>query len=213
MTSPAAHPPWPPLPPHPALARAAARQARQAARTRWSRRRDVRVGALFVVVLAVLGAALGPAWAQWSPARPPGGVIGPHLIQPLGESESFIASDGRYGLITLGLGLIAGIVAWLVRSARGPVLATALALGALAGGLLTEFVGHRVGGGRDHGAVDALIPHLPLSVHMHALRVVEPLAAVLVYAICAAFAGPDDLGVPGAEPATEPASVGVDREA
>lgn len=115
----------------------------------------------------------------------------------------------------MAVGLAAGVLAWTRRAVRGPVVALAVTAGALAGGLLTEFAGHLVGGGRDHGSVNTLIPHLPLTVHLHALRVLEPLAAVLVYAICAAFAGPDDLGTgdpADGAPATD-GSVGVDAQA
>lgn len=217
MTFPASHgaptgapdpavPPLPPLPPRPEPGRRRAPQ-----RGAWWRRPDVRAGALFALALAAIGAALGPLWAWWAPPRQPGYVIAPHLIQPVGESESFIAGDGRYAVLTLGVGLLAGAAAWSRRAVRGPVVAVAVTLGAVAGGLLTELVGHVLGGGRDHGPVNTVIPHLPLTVHVHALRVVEPLAAVLVYAICAAFAGPDDLGV-GDGPPADP-SVGVGGEA
>jgi hypothetical protein len=218
VTFPASHgapagapdPAVPPLPPAPPpLLQRGRRRAPQ--RVSWWLRKDVRAGALFALALAAIGAALGPLWAWWAPSRQPGYVIAPHLIQPVGESESFIAGDGRYAVLTLGVGLLAGAAAWTRRSVRGPVVAVAVALGALAGGLLTEFVGHRLGGGRDHGAVNTIVAHLPLTVHAHALRVVEPLAAVLVYAVCAAFAGPDDLGVGDGPPAD--VSIGMGSEA
>jgi hypothetical protein len=85
------------------------------------------------------------------------------------------------------------------------VAAAALAVGGLVGSAVTEWVGHLLAGGRDTGAVNTIVTHLPLSVHMRGLLMLEGAAAVLVYSLFAAFAQDDDLGRPEAGPG----SVGV----
>jgi hypothetical protein len=163
----------------------------------------VRAGVYLVLALAVLGALLGVLWQWWSPPGPLGYVVAPHAIQP-DETESFIAGDGRFAVICASVGLVAGLVAWLRTSTRGPVMALALGVGGLLGSYLTSVVGHALAGGTGNGKTNTLLQHLPLTVHMHGLFLLEATVAVLVYGVCASFAAEDDLGRP------EPnASVGV----
>jgi len=145
--------------------------------------------------LIVLGAVLGLVWAWWSPTRPPGVRIPGGTVQ-LNESEAFAAADGRFGLITAVVGLLAGGLVWYRRSSRGPWVAAALAVGGLAGAWVMAQVGHLVGGGTNDGKLYTKIDNLPLSLHMTGLFGVEALLAVFVYSVLAAFAVDDDLGRP-----------------
>jgi uncharacterized protein DUF2567 len=156
---------------------------------------DVRAGLLAIGALSVLGAALGVLWQWWSPPGPLGLVIVRGAVQP-DETEAFVAGDGRFAVIAVVVGLLAGLLAWTWRSRRGPVLALGLALGALGGALLTEAVGHLIRGGSVAGAPGHFIEHLPLSVHATGLLFLEPAAALLVYGMAVAFANSDDLGRP-----------------
>lgn len=159
----------------------------------WTNRRaELRVAASIVVVLAALGAILGLIWSWWSPPGPRAYVIGPGMIQP-GESESFVAGDGRFAFLAVGVGLIAALVVWFGKLVRGVAAVLALAVGGLAGSGLTALVGHATGGGTSSGKTNTIIEQLPLSVHMHGLLFVEAAAAVLVYGLCASFAADDDL--------------------
>ncbi len=168
---------------------------------RADRRAQLRVAGWLVLGLAVVGAALGVLWQAWSPPGPLGAVL-PAGIQA-DENEAFVAGDGRFVLITGLVGLAAGVLAWRLgrlRRARGPYVALALGVGGLIGAALTEWVGYLVRGSGTSFACNAAsrrcIHHLPLTVHMHALLLAEPLAAVLVYTLCVAFAASDDLGRP-----------------
>ena len=174
-------------------------------RNGWVTREDLRAGAVIVLVLAAIGAALGPLWVWWSPAGPLGLVVAPHAIQ-VDENETFVAVDGRFALLTALVGVLAGLVVWFLRSARGPVAAAALAAGGFAGALCTEGIGRLIDGGTDSAPVNTVIRHLPLAVHATALRLLEPLLALLVYSVFTAFAADDELGRPRLE--SEPASVG-----
>jgi hypothetical protein len=180
-------------------------EPRRAARSRprWAPREDVRAGVYLVLALAVLGALLGVLWQWWSPPGPLGYVVAPHAIQP-DETESFIAGDGRFAVICASAGLVAGLVAWFRTSTRGPVMALALGVGGLLGSYLTSVVGHALAGGTGNGKANTLLQHLPLTVHMRGLFLLEATVAVLVYGVCASFAAEDDLGRPEPE-----VSVGV----
>ncbi|MDP9117368.1 MAG: DUF2567 domain-containing protein [Actinomycetota bacterium] len=164
---------------------------------------------MIVAVMIVVGAVLGALWQWWAPPGPLGLVIAPHTIQP-DETESFVAGDGRFAIIGAATGLVAGIWVWRITRWRGPVSAFALAIGGVAGAVVTERVGHALAGGRDAGAVNTVISHISLTVHMGGLRLVEAAAALLTYGLLVAFAPADDLGrgqPPGS--AVEVGSVGL----
>lgn len=160
---------------------------------RWTVTADLVTGAFVVAALVVLGAALGLLWQAWSPPGPLGLVVTPGAIQP-DETEAFAAGDGRFAIIGIGVGLLAGALLWLRRSTRGPVAVLSLAIGGLLGAGATALVGHLVRGGSTAGKAGTLLQHVPLTVHAHGLFVVEAGAGVLVYVVCAAFAERDDLG-------------------
>lgn len=162
----------------------------------WGARSDeVRAALTVVVALLAVGVVLGLLWAWWSPDGPPGGVLKAGTIQ-INESETFAAADGRFAVLTVAVGVIAGISLWFARSVRGPLIALALAVGGFLAAEVTAEVGHLVGGGTNHAKVGSLIPHLPLSVHLSGLLMFEGAAAVLIYSVIAAFAVHDDLGRP-----------------
>lgn len=156
---------------------------------------QLRAAAFVFAGLAVAGCVLGPVWSWWSPPGPLGERIPAGIIAD--ETEAFIAADGRFAVLTVGVGVVAAVLAWFVRSARGPWLVAALGLGGLAGALLTDVVGHAVRGGGTTVPVAAgigRIAHLPLQVHATGLLLFEGAVAALVYGLFVAFAASDDLG-------------------
>ncbi|MEO8888183.1 MAG: hypothetical protein ABI301_01655, partial [Jatrophihabitantaceae bacterium] len=174
--------PPPPLPPPPGADPAGPRRGV-----------DVRVLVAVVAAMAAVGALLGLLWQWWSPGGPAGYVIGPGLVQP-DETEAFVAGDGRYAVIVLATGILAGLLVWFTRIARGAPAVLALTVGGLAGAELTALVGHVTGGGHGTGKTNTIINELPLTLHMSGLLLVEAAAAVLVYALCVSFASDDNLG-------------------
>jgi hypothetical protein len=159
------------------------------------RRLDVRSLVAIVAIMAGAGGLLGLVWQWWSPAGPAAYVIGPGLIQP-DETEAFVAGDGRYAVIVVAAGILAGLLVWFAKIARGTPAVIALALGGLAGAELTALVGHLAGGGKDSGKTNTIINELPLSVHTSGLVLIEAAAAVLVYGLCVSFAKDDNLDQP-----------------
>jgi hypothetical protein len=144
--------------------------------------------------MAVLGALAGVLWAAWSPTQPPG------LVVPGGtetaETEQWVAADGRFAVLAVVLGAFFALLAWRARRTRGALAVLALAVGGVAGGLLTDLVGWLMAGGSSGGPVGTRHPQLRLVVHMHGLLLLEALVAVLVYAVLVGFAAADDLGRP-----------------
>jgi uncharacterized membrane protein YeaQ/YmgE (transglycosylase-associated protein family) len=168
---------------------------------RSDRQVQLRAAGLVIGALAVLGALLGLVWEAWAPPGPAGAVLAQGIQAD--ETEAFVSGDGKFALITLIVGLLAGIAAFLLppfRRARGPFVALALAVGGFIGAALTEWIGYLVrGSGNEFACVAAsgrCIDHLPLTVHMHAVLLVEAILAVLVYSLFVAFAVDDDLGRP-----------------
>jgi F0F1-type ATP synthase assembly protein I len=180
-------------------------------RARWLSPAELRAGALVAGTLALVGAVLGTLWDLWSPAGPLGYVISPGAVVA-DETEAFVAADGRFAVIALSVGIIAGFVVFFRKATRGPVAVLALAVGGVAGALLTDLVGHALRGGTGDGKANTYINHLPLSVQMHGLLAVEAAVAVLVYGLCVAFAPDDDLGRPDPGAPSEASSVGVGDE-
>jgi hypothetical protein len=159
----------------------------------WVTRGDLRFAAFTIGGLAVVGALAGLIWAGWSHTATRGLVYTKTAIIP-DETEGFISSDGRFAVITAVIGLVAAIVVWRWRDARGPFMAAALAAGCVIGALITDLVGRLMGGGTTSGTVGTVLRRLPLEVHATGLVFLQALLAVGLYVIVAAFVNPDDLG-------------------
>lgn len=91
-------------------------------------REEVLRGAGLAVAVALLGAPVGILWASVTPRAGlmqfANGGIGLREV----EDKAFIATDGTFFLLTLGLGLVLGVVAWLVgrRWAVGAIVGAVL---------------------------------------------------------------------------------------
>lgn len=163
--------------------------------------RDLRAGGVVVAALAVLGLVLGTVWAWWSPAGPQAVTLSDGTIWTYQESEAFVQTDGRFAAIALVVGVLAAVVLWLRTRLRGPIAVTALGAGGVLGALCMRVTGYLTGGGSTDAVKCDLpqgyggcIKHLPVSLHIGGLMLLEGAAAVLVYSLCAAFAVRDDLG-------------------
>ena len=97
--------------------------------------------AVTVVLMWAVGGVLGLLWQWWTPAGPAGYLLAPGQVQP-DETEAFVAGDGRYAAIVLGIGIVAALVLWFGRIGRGISAVLALAVGGLGGASATAGVGH-----------------------------------------------------------------------
>ena len=155
-------------------------------------RREVVTAASFVVALAGVGALLALLWVQLAP-RLAFRVVQPGRALPVvPEGEEYVAADGRFVLLTLGVGALAGLVGWLLRSSRGPLVLAALAAGGLLGAVVTWRLGLWLEPGYSPQDLQEAgrIVYLPLELGALAALVVEPIAAVLVYLLCAGLQRP-----------------------
>jgi hypothetical protein len=107
--------------------------------------RQVRIAAVTAVVSAVLGALAGPAWVWLSPHVKYLSASGrPFLADP--ESAAVIGTDGRFALITAGIGLLCGIVAYVAGGGDNDLaLVAGLTVGGLVAALLAWRIGHQFG--------------------------------------------------------------------
>jgi hypothetical protein len=101
--------------------------------------RDVLVTA---AILTVLGVGAGFAWSAVAPpTRYVAGLEGPRLADP--NTQTLIAADGLFAVITGGAGLVCGIIAFAF--ARRPAVLFGLALGGIGASLIAVRVGRTAG--------------------------------------------------------------------
>src|SRR5690606_7669254 len=101
--------------------------------------RDVLVTA---TILALLGVGAGLIWSAVAPpTRYVVGADGPRLADP--GTQTLIAADGLFAVITAGAGLVCGILAYAF--ARRPAVLLGLAAGGVAASLIAERIGSSAG--------------------------------------------------------------------
>jgi hypothetical protein len=169
-----------------------------ALRSSWPGQVEIRWAVAVMVLLALVGVGAGALWIGLVPRQEFVVVKAGEALRSGTEGEAFIAADGWYFFLTLVIGLLAGVLAWLPRSGRGALMPVALAAGGAAGSLATwafgEWLTPRVGrGALQHVGATVL---LPVQLKAEAAAVVEAFAAVAVYLILAGFAERADLGSP-----------------
>jgi hypothetical protein len=138
-------------------------------------------------VLALLGAGAGLLWSEIAPRTPY--VItktGPALTDP--TTQSLIAADGWFAVVTGVAGLACGIVAYLIaRKGRPIALLGGLAAGGLLAGYLTLAVGTSLGGStvqasaQGSAGVGSMVD--VLAVTAYGVLLSWPLVAVAVFGI------------------------------
>jgi len=170
-------------------------------------RAEVRSALVMVAALAVAGLAAGGLWA-WLAPRADYRVTA-NGVEPIGaapSNELFMADDGVFVLVLAGLGLLAGVAAWLIRRHRGPVVLLGLAAGMLIAGVLTWQLGEWAGPAPTKAQLADVGTTVTtaLSLGATAALAVGPFVAVLVYLIATALTKRDDLGSGDAEQPVAP---------
>ena len=156
---------------------------------------DRRPLAALVLAQLVTGVAVGLLWLAWSPTSVSYLIDSGHgvgVVVPA-ESEAQVAADGRYALLTMLAGVVFGLLAWRLRSNRGPLALVVLAVSSLLGSLLALATGHLLGGGQ-HGKALNTAFHPDLVLHGTAEVFLQALLAVLVYTVFAGLSGDPQLG-------------------
>jgi hypothetical protein len=146
------------------------------ARSRLLRWRDDLLAAGFTAAIAVLlGAPVGLLWSALAPhAHVSVSAAGSTVVD--GASEVFIAGDGWFIGITLLVGVVTGVLAWLVARASAPFVVVGLAVG----GLLASYVASKVGIRLGQDSLRAALRHGPDGTYV-ANVALQAQVAVLVW--------------------------------
>jgi hypothetical protein len=159
-------------------------------------RADLRTSALLVLGLALAGVPVGLLW--WLLAPRADFRVTEDGPVPIGDpsGELLIADDGVLVLLLAATGLIAGAAAWWLRRRRGVATVVALALGALATGVVAWQLGELLGPGPTQAQLADVGARLttPLRLGGLAVLAVGPFAAVLAYLVPVVSTRGDDLG-------------------
>ncbi|MCR6490133.1 DUF2567 domain-containing protein [Amycolatopsis sp. OK19-0408] len=154
-----------------------------------------------VSVLGTLSLLSFPLAFVWSRIAPPERVriIGSDGTQGALELESWHRFDDLavFGFLTLGIGIVVGVVTWLMRERRGPVVFLAALLGVALAGVLAMLLG--VGWANSHYAIDtapALGSVIELAPRLESWWVLltGPLGVSVTYTLLVTWNGRDDLG-------------------
>lgn len=164
-------------------------------RPAWSSR-PARALALLAAAQLLAGLLAGVVWRLTSPSAVSyllSGADGkPPFVVP-DESESQIAGDGRFVLLSIALGMVFGLVAWRLRVQRGPIVLGTLAVAGLLSSLLARGVGELLSTGSADRQLDAAFTP-QLSLHALPALAVQAFFAVLVYTARAGLSADPDLG-------------------
>lgn len=140
------------------------------------------------------GVLAGLIWRAWAPPTisyfVEGGNGSPAFVVPQ-ESESQIAGDGRFVLLSIALGMVFGLLAWRLRSIRGPAVLAALAVGGVLSSVLARAAGELFSGSAARELNAAFAPELSL----HALPAlgIQAFFGVLVYTALVGLSADADL--------------------
>jgi hypothetical protein len=148
-----------------------------------------------VLAQQIIGVALGLIWVLWSP----GSVSylldsgnGTGVVVPA-QSESQVAGDGRYAVLTALAGLVFGLLAWRLRAKRGAAVPVVLTASSLLGSLLALATGQLLSRGQHPGTLNTGF-HPALVLHGTAEVFLQALFAVLVYTVFVGLSGDRELG-------------------
>lgn len=143
----------------------------------------LRVAAVLVLGLALVGVVVGVLWWHWAPVATVRMAEGGGYLTDE-QPEQFIAADGLFALLTGAFGLVAGwVVAWRARRER-----YAAVVGLAVGGAFGAVVAWRTGVWLGRVDLEALraapvgtVSDVPLALGLRGLLLVEPVAALAAW--------------------------------
>jgi hypothetical protein len=159
-------------------------------------RADLRSSVGVVLALALTGVPVGLLW--WLLAPRADYRVTEDGPVPIGNpsGELLVADDGVLVLLLAATGLVAGAAAWWLRRRRGVATVVAVALGALATGVVAWQLGELLGTGPTQAQLEDVGARLTTPLRLSGLPVlaVGPFVAVLAYLVPVLSARGDDLG-------------------
>ncbi|MBN1092438.1 DUF2567 domain-containing protein [Blastococcus sp. TML/M2B] len=190
----------PPAPVLPDLVAAAA------ATDRWQPRQelraDLRAAVWLVLGLAAAGVPAGLVWWLLAPRADFRITEDGPVVVGSPSAELLVADDAVFVLVMAVVGLLAGVVAWLLRRHRGVALLVALALGATACGVVAWLVGELFGEGPTAAELADVGGTVTTGLDLGALAAlaVAPFVALLGYVVGVVINADDGLGRTGTPP-------------
>ncbi|WP_067668823.1 DUF2567 domain-containing protein [Nocardia miyunensis] len=189
-----------------------------------SRRREVRAALTVVLVVLLVSALGGVAWAALAPTER---VV---VVQPdrgaalTGESGHRFDAIALFVCVAIVVGVLTAAAVWRLRRVRGPIMQCALLFASLVGAELMSWLGelaarwmHPHSSNPPLHTVVAMPPtvdgwrtlidhwiHSDLSAGAWTVVMVQPLFAALVILLLAALSTSEDLGVDPADPPCAP---------
>jgi hypothetical protein len=165
-------------------------------RARPELRADLPSSLRLIVVLALAGLPAGVLW-WWLAPRADFRITadGPVVIGSP-PHELLIADDALLALILAGVGLLAGVGAWLLRRRRGVATVVALTLGALGTGAVAWWLGELLGPGPTRAELADVGSRVTTALHLGSpvVLAVAPFTALLVYLFGALYTHDPGLG-------------------
>ena len=146
--------------------------------------RQLRIGVVTTVVIALLGLAAGPIWRLISPRE--------HYVKYGGEAipdgSTPIAIDGRFAVIGVVLGLACAVIAYLLAGRLSEIpLAVGLAAGGVVGAVIAWQVGNMPGRAAfehaAHRAADGIALTGPPDLQAQGVLLIWPLVAVVIFGL------------------------------
>ena len=148
-------------------------------------------------LIGLVGIPLGWLWSRLAPPERMRVLDGNQLVPLQLESWHRFDDLAIYGIVGAGAGLVTGVVVWLLRERRGPVIMIAAVLGGLLAGWLGVTMGEAFANGLytiatapKLGDVVEKAPRLESAW----VIVLQPVATAVVYGLLAGWNGREDLG-------------------
>jgi hypothetical protein len=149
---------------------------------RW--RDDLLAGSFTTAIVVLLGAPVGLLWSALAPhAHVSVNAAGATVVD--GATEVFIAGDGWFIGITLLVGVVTGVLAWLLARGSAPFVVVGLAVGGLLAAYVASKVGIRLGQDSLQAAVHGgrsgtYVANVALQAHVAVF--VWPIGALVAFA-------------------------------
>jgi hypothetical protein len=152
---------------------------------------QLRIGVAATLVIAVLGVPAGLLWTTVAP-RTTYVIAGGTKLLGDPESQTLIAADGWFAVLTAVAGLLCGVVAYVLAGRLREIgLLGALGVGGAAAGLIAWGVGGLVGRSSFqhlvHTAKDGTTARGALGLHASGVVIAWPLIAIVVFGLLEAL--------------------------
>lgn len=162
-------------------------------------RSDAGTAVRLLGLLTLGGVAAGLLWAWCAPRADFRVVSAAGEVEPVGglvSPELPVSDDAVYVLVLAGLGLVAGVLAWLPRARRGVVVLLALGAGMLVASVVAWQLGVLLGRGPSEAELQTVGTVVTTALRLDALAAlaVGPFVAVFGYLVATVLSTQDDLG-------------------